>query len=173
VKPPPKTNAARILDREAIPYELRQYAVHEDDLSAPRVATAIGLPPGQVFKTLVARGDHGGILMAVIPGDAELDLKALAAASRNKKVELVAVKEILALTGYARGGVSPLGTRRACPIYLDESAEFWDVISVSAGLRGCQMLVAPSHLARVAAVKVCAIVRPASHTGSDANRKHL
>ena len=159
VKTPPKTNAARILDREAIRYELREYQVDEDDLSAPRVAEAIGLPPEQVFKTLVARGDRTGILLAAIPGNAELDLKALAAASGNKKVELVPVKEIPALTGYVRGGVSPLGTRKLYPLYLDETAELWNVISVSAGIRGCQMLVAPPDLARVAAAVVCAIAK--------------
>src|SRR5947208_4013793 len=135
-----KTNAVRILEAAGILYELRQYEVDEDDLSAPRVAEKIGMPPEQVFKTLVARGDRGGVLMACIPANAELDLKALAAASGNKKVELVAVKEVLGLTGYIRGGVSPIGTRKAYPLYLDETVDLWDVISVSAGVRVCQML---------------------------------
>jgi Cys-tRNA(Pro)/Cys-tRNA(Cys) deacylase len=148
-----KTNAVRILDREGVNYELREYQVDEDDLSAPHVAEAIGMPPEQVFKTLVARGDRTGVLMACIPANAELDLKALAAASGNKKVELVAVKEVLGLTGYIRGGVSPLGTKKPYPFYLDETADLWDVISVSAGLRGCQMLVKPSDLARLTAAE--------------------
>jgi Cys-tRNA(Pro)/Cys-tRNA(Cys) deacylase len=144
-----KTNAVRILDREGVHYELREYQVDENDLSAPHVADAIGMPHEQVFKTLVARGDRTGVLMACIPANTELDLKALAAASGNKKVELVAVKEVLPLTGYIRGGVSPVGTRKPYPFYIDETADLWDIISVSAGVRGCQMLLAPGDLARI------------------------
>jgi len=144
-----KTNAARILDAASIRYELREYEVDEDDLSAPRVAGKIGMPPEQVFKTLVARGDRSGVLMACIPANTELDLKALAAASSNKKVELVAVKEVLPLTGYIRGGVSPIGGKKPYPFYLDETAILFDVISVSAGVRGCQLVLAPDDLARI------------------------
>jgi len=144
-----KTNAARILDAASIRYELREYEVDEDDLSAPRVAEKIGVPPEQVFKTLVARGDRSGVLMACIPANTELDLKALAAASGNKKVELVAVKEVLPLTGYIRGGVSPIGGKKPYPFYLDETAILFDVISVSAGVRGCQLVLAPDDLARI------------------------
>ncbi|HWC98859.1 MAG TPA: Cys-tRNA(Pro) deacylase [Candidatus Sulfopaludibacter sp.] len=154
-----KTNAARILDREGVVYELREYEVDEYDLSAPHVAEAIGMPPEQVFKTLVARGDRTGVLMACIPANTELDLKAIATASGNKKVELVAVKEVLGLTGYIRGGVSPVGTRKPYPFYLDETAILWDVISVSAGVRGCQMLLAPDDLKRVAGAEFAAIGR--------------
>jgi Cys-tRNA(Pro)/Cys-tRNA(Cys) deacylase len=152
-----KTNAARMLDSAGIHYELREYEVDENDLSAPHVAEKVGLPPEQVFKTLVARGDRTGVLMACIPANSELDLKALAAASRNKKVELVAVKEVLGLTGYIRGGVSPVGTRKPYPLYLDETAELWDIISVSAGMRGCQMLLAPADLIRAVGAHRCAI----------------
>jgi len=144
-----KTNAARILDAASIRYELREYEVDEDDLSAPRVAEKIGMPPEQVFKTLVARGDRSGVLMACIPANTELDLKALAAASGNKKIELVAVKEVLPLTGYIRGGVSPIGGKKPYPFYLDETAILFDVISVSAGVRGCQLVLAPDDLARI------------------------
>jgi Cys-tRNA(Pro)/Cys-tRNA(Cys) deacylase len=144
-----KTNAARILDREGIQYELREYQVDEQDLSAPTVAAKIGMPPEQVFKTLVARGDRTGVIMAAIPANTDLDLKALAAVSGNKKVELVAVKEVLGLTGYIRGGVSPVGVRKPYPFYLDETVDLWDAIAVSAGVRGCQMLLAPDALARV------------------------
>jgi Cys-tRNA(Pro)/Cys-tRNA(Cys) deacylase len=154
-----KTNAARILDREDIHYELREYEVDEDDLSAPHVAEKIGMPPEQVFKTLVARGDRSGVIMACIPANTDLDLKALASASGNKKVELVAVKEVLGLTGYIRGGVSPVGTRKPYPFYLDETADLWDVISVSAGVRGCQMLLAPGDLARATSAVRCAIAK--------------
>ena len=146
---PVKTNAARILDAAGIHYDLREYEVDEDDLSAPNVAAKIGMPPEQVFKTLVARGDRNGVLMACIPANAELDLKALASASGNKKVDLVPVKEVLALTGYIRGGVSPIGTRKPYPFYLDETADLWDVISVSAGVRGCQMILTPDDLVRL------------------------
>src|SRR5450631_826013 len=151
-----KTNAARILDAAGVHYELRQYAVDEDDLSAPRVAEKIGMPPEQVFKTLVARGDRTGVLMACIPANSELDLKALAAASGNKKVELVAVKEVLSLTGYIRGGVSPVGARKPYPVYLDETADLWDNVAVSAGIRGCQMVLAPGDLVRAVDAQRCA-----------------
>lgn len=152
-----KTNAARLLDQAGVPYELRQYPVNEEDLSAPHVAQAIGMPPEQVFKTLVVRGDRTGVLLACIPGNAELNLRSLAAASGNKKVDLVPVKEVLGLTGYIRGGVSPIGTRKPYPLYLDETADLWDVISVSAGLRGTQMLLAPVDLARVVEAQRCDI----------------
>jgi len=154
-----KTNAARILDRAGVHYETREYEVDLEDLSAVHVAEAIGLPPEQVFKTLVARGDRAGVLLACIPGNAELDLKALAAESGNKKVELVPVKEVQNLTGYVRGGVSPVGTKKTYPVYLDNSARNWPVISVSAGIRGTQMLIAPEDLKRIVDASECAISR--------------
>jgi Cys-tRNA(Pro)/Cys-tRNA(Cys) deacylase len=154
-----KTNAARMLDAAGIHYELREYLVDEEDLSAPSVAAKIGMPPQQVFKTLLARGDRTGVLMASIPANAELDLKALAAASGNKKVELVAVKEVLPLTGYIRGGVSPVGTRKPYPFYLDETAILFDAVSVSAGARGCQMVLAADDLVRVTEGQYCAIAK--------------
>lgn len=141
-----KTNAVRLLDAARVKYELRSYPVDESDLSAVHVAQQVGLPPEQVFKTLVARGDRNGILMACIPANTELDLKALASASGNKKIELVPVKEITALTGYVRGGVSPLGVKKAYPFFLDETAQLFDTISVSAGVRGTQMLLDPADL---------------------------
>jgi Cys-tRNA(Pro)/Cys-tRNA(Cys) deacylase len=154
-----KTNAVRILERAGVSYSLREYVVDEDDLSAPHVAELIGMPAEQVFKTLVARGDNTGVLMACIPANAELDLKALATASNNKKVELVAVKEVLGLTGYIRGGVSPIGTKKPYPFFLEETAELWDVIAVSAGIRGCQMLLAPIDLARVTEGTFCDLTK--------------
>ena len=157
--PVAKTNAARILDAAGILYEIREYEVDEDDLSAPHVAEKIGMPPEQVFKTLVARGDQTGVLMACIPANTELDLKALAGASGNKKVELVAVKEVLGLTGYIRGGVSPVGTKKPYPLYLEETAQLWDTISVSAGLRGRQMLLSPADLVRVTDAVYAAIAK--------------
>jgi Cys-tRNA(Pro)/Cys-tRNA(Cys) deacylase len=146
-----------MLDAAGVRYELREYEVEDQHLAAGEVAAAIGMPPEQVFKTLVARGDRTGVVLAVIPANTELDLKALAAASGNKKIELVAVKEVLGLTGYVRGGVSPVGTKKAYPLYLDETAILWDVISVSAGVRGCQMLVAPDDLIRVTDAVTCEI----------------
>ncbi len=154
-----KTNAARILERAGVPFSLRDYPVGEDHLNATQVAEAIGMPPEQVFKTLVARGDQTGIVLACIPANAELDLKALAAASGNKKVELVAMKDVLALTGYVRGGVSPIGTKKPYPLYLEETAELWDIISVSAGVRGCQMLLSPGGLIRIAGAHLCDITK--------------
>jgi len=156
-KEPVKTNAARILDREGVHYELREYDVDESDLSAPHVAEAIGMPPEQVFKTLVARGDRTGVLMACIPANTELDLKALAAASGNKKVELVHLKEVLGLTGYIRGGVSPVGAKKEYPVYIDETVDWFAVIALSAGIRGCQMVLAPEDLVRVTGAVRCAI----------------
>ena len=158
-EPAGKTNAVRMLEAAGIGYELREYEVDEDDLSAPAVAAKIGMPPEQVFKTLVARGDRTGVLMASIPANTELDLKALAAVSGNKKVELVPVKEVLGLTGYIRGGVSPVGARKTYPFFLDETAILWETISVSAGVRGCQMVVAADDLLRVSEGQYCAIGR--------------
>ena len=138
-----KTNAARLLDQLAIRYELREYEVDPEDLAAETVAAKIGLPPRQVFKTLVARGDRNGICFAVIPGDAELDLKALAKASGDRKIQLVPVKELLGLTGYMRGGVTALAAKRDYPVYVDERMQLFDAISISAGVRRVQILIAP------------------------------
>ena len=146
VKSTKKTNAARILDRMGIGYELKEYPVDVNDLSAVNVAAKVGMPVQQVFKTLVARGDKTGVLMACIPGDGELDLKALAAASGNKKTEMVHLKEVLGLTGYIRGGCSPLGAKKEYPVYLDKSAENWEIIAISAGKRGEQIMLAPADL---------------------------
>jgi Cys-tRNA(Pro)/Cys-tRNA(Cys) deacylase len=154
-----KTNAARILDAAGVRYELREYEVDEEHLAAQEVAIAIGMPPEQVFKTLVVRGDRTGVLLAAIPANGELDLKALAHASGNKKIELVPVREVLGLTGYVRGGVSPVGTKKAYTVYLDETASLWDLISVSAGVRGCQIILAPDDLIRVTGAISCDIAR--------------
>ena len=141
-----KTNAARYLDNLKIGYSLHEYDFDESDLSAESVARKVNLPPEQVFKTLVARGDRTGVLLACIPGDTELDLKAIAGISGNKRVEMVPLKEVQALTGYVRGGVSPIGTKRPYPVYLEESALNFPVISISAGIRGCQIFIEPRGL---------------------------
>ncbi len=154
-----KTNTARFLDRLNIPYQLVEYEVDESDLGAENVAQKINFPLEQVFKTLVARGDKTGVLLACIPGGAGLDLKAIAAISGNKKVEMVPVKEIESLTGYIRGGVSPIGTKKRYPVYLDESAINFPLISISAGIRGCQLFVDPKSLSKVLEAKVGQISR--------------
>jgi len=141
---PAKTNAARLLDQLGIRYQLREYEVDPNDLAAETVAAKIGLPPEQVFKTLVARGDRNGICMAVIPGNTELNLKALAEAAGDRKVQLVPVKELQSLTGYIRGGVTALAGKRDYPVYADETIELFDTISISAGVRGLQILLAPT-----------------------------
>jgi Cys-tRNA(Pro)/Cys-tRNA(Cys) deacylase len=154
-----KTNAARYLDRLNIHYQLCEYEVDESDLSAENVAKKVNLPLEQVFKTLIVRGDKTGVLLACIPGGAELDLKAIAAISNNKKVELVHLKEIQPLTGYVRGGVSPIGTKKRYPAYLDESAMKFPFISISAGARGCQLFIEPGNLVKALEVTVGKIIR--------------
>lgn len=154
-----KTNAARILDGLGIAYELKEYPVDLNDLSAVHVAASVGMPVEMVFKTLVARGDKNGVLMACIPGDAELDLKALAAVSGNKKVEMVHLKEVQGLTGYIRGGCSPLGAKKEYPVYLDESARQWETIAVSAGKRCEQILLAPMDLVQAVRAVTAALTK--------------
>jgi Cys-tRNA(Pro)/Cys-tRNA(Cys) deacylase len=155
-----KTNAARLLDGLGITYELRDYEVDPDDLSAESVARKVGLPPEQVFKTLVARGDKTGVLLAIIPGDAELDLKATARCTGDKKVEVVALKEVQPLTGYVRGGVTALGGKKDYPTFVDETLELFDRVAVSAGVRGTQVVLAPADYLRAVKGTVGALSRP-------------
>ena len=154
-----KTNAARFLDSLNIDYKLCEYEIDESDLSAESVAKKVSLPPGQVFKTLVARGDKTGVLMACIPGNSELYLKAMATVSGNKKVEMVHVKEIQQLTGYIRGGVSPIGTKKHYPTFLDESAMKFPFISISAGARGSQIFISPGDLVELLNIKPCKVAK--------------
>ena len=139
-----KTNAVRLLDTLGIRYELREYEVDPEALDAETVARKIGLQPEQVFKTLVVRGDRHGVCLAVVPGDAELDEKALARLTGDRKAEVVPLKEVQPLTGYIRGGVTALASKREYPVFVDETAELFDVISISAGVRGTQILLAPA-----------------------------
>ena len=139
-----KTNAARQLDRLGIAYELRAYEVDPENLAAETVAAKINLPPEQVFKTLVARGDRTGVIFAVVPGNMALNLKALARLSGNRKIETVALKEVQPLTGYIRGGVTALAGKKPYPVYVDEWMELFEVISISAGQRGLQLLLSPA-----------------------------
>ena len=148
-----KTNAARLLDSLGIRYELREYEVDPQALDAETVAHKIGLPPEQVFKTLVVRGDRNGVCLAVVPGDSELDEKALAHLSGDRRVELVPLREVQPLTGYVRGGVTALAAKRDYRVFIDETAELFDMISVSAGVRGTQILLAPAdYLAAAKAI---------------------
>ena len=141
-----KTNAMRLLEAADIPFQVTEYEYDENDLSGVHAARQIGMPPEQVFKTLVTRGDRNGINVFCIPVDSELDLRKAASVSGNKKVEMVHVKELLGLTGYIRGGCSPVGMKKKYPTYLDETVILFDVIAVSAGVRGQQIFIDPELL---------------------------
>ncbi|MCX6236636.1 MAG: Cys-tRNA(Pro) deacylase [Bacteroidia bacterium] len=141
-----KTNAARILDRLKIGYELLEYKVDESDLSAVHLAETAGVPIGQVFKTLVLEGDKNGNFVCIIPGGEEIDLKKAAFASSNKKVAMIKMKNIEPLTGYIRGGCSPLGMKKNFPVYIDKSAFNQSFIYISAGVRGMQIKLSPADL---------------------------
>lgn len=141
-----KTNAARLLDAAKISYELIPYEFTEDDLSATHVAAELGESIETVFKTLVLRGDRNGIFVCVIPGDFEVDLKLAARLSGNKSCAMVHVKELLSLTGYIRGGCSPIGMKKDYPTFIHESALLYDFIYISAGIRGLQIKIAPQDL---------------------------
>jgi Cys-tRNA(Pro)/Cys-tRNA(Cys) deacylase len=155
-----KTNAVRLLDTLGIRYELKTYEVDPEDLTAETVARKVGMPPEQVFKTLCARGDRHGVCFGVVPGDAELDLKALARATGDRKIETVPLKELQGLTGYIRGGVTVLAAKKEYPAWLDETAQLFDVISISAGVRGCQILIAPADYLRATKGQYAAIAKP-------------
>ena len=149
-----KTNAVRLVEQAGIPCREQFYEYDENDLSGLHAAAAIGMPPEQVFKTLVARGDRTGIHVFCIPVCCELDLKKAAKAAGDKKIDLVPVKELLALTGYIRGGCSPVGMKKKYPTYLDETCILWEEIAVSAGERGHQMVLSPQQLAEITNAKL-------------------
>ena len=142
-----KTNAARILDRLKIGYELIEYEVDEADLSAVHLAATAGVPIEKVFKTLVLEGDKNGNFVCIVQGGEEIDLKKAAQASANKKVAMIPMKDLEPLTGYIRGGCSPLGMKKNFPVYIDKSAFEQEFIYISAGIRGMQIKLAPSYLA--------------------------
>ncbi len=154
-----KTNAARQLDALAIPYELRAYEVDPDDLTALSVARKIGLPPEQVFKTLLTHSSDKEHLFAVIPGDSELDLKKLASSAGARKCELAALKEVEPLTGYIRGGVTVLAARKPFRAFADETIELWDIISISAGQRGLQLILSPADYLRATAATLADLTK--------------
>lgn len=139
----------RLLESQGVPFEVREYEVDPEDLSAQTVAAKIAMPIEQVFKTLLVRGDRNGLAFAVIPGNTELDLKALAKGTADRKIEMTHVKELQSLTGYIRGGVTALAARKEYPVFLDETAELFDLVSISAGQRGMQLLVNPRDYVRV------------------------
>jgi Cys-tRNA(Pro)/Cys-tRNA(Cys) deacylase len=155
-----KTNAARILDALGITYELREYTVDPEDLTAITVAKKINMPIEQVFKTLLTKAHSGEHYFGVVPGDAELDLKKLSAAADEKKVELASLKEVEPLTGYIRGGVTLLGARKPFPAFVDEAIQLFDTISVSAGHRGVQLLIAPADYLRATGATLADISKP-------------
>ena len=152
-----KTNAVRMLESSGIAHELREYDVDPNDLSVETVAAKINLPLEQVFKTLVMRGDRNGVCLAVVPGNTEVNDKALARLTGDRRVEMVPLKEIQGLTGYIRGGVTAIACKRDFPVYVDETAELFDTISVSAGVRGTQVLLSPSNYVKVVKGTVGAI----------------
>ena len=153
-----KTNAMRRLDAAKIPYEVKEYVVDESDLSGIHIADEIGLPYEQVFKTLVAKGDKTGIVVFCIPTDKEIDLKHAASVTGNKKIEMLHVKDLLATTGYIRGGCSPIGMKKKFPTFIDQSASNFERITVSAGVRGAQLLLRVDQLVKFVDAKLCPIV---------------
>ena len=153
-----KTNAMRRLDAAKIKYEVKEYEVDESDLSGVHIASQIGLPCEMVFKTLTAKGDKTGVIVFCIPAHKEIDLKKAAAITGNKKVELLPVKDLLATTGYIRGGCSPIGMKRNFPTFIEESAREHEKITVSAGIKGAQLLLRVDDLVQFVGAKVCQIV---------------
>src|ERR1035437_7378945 len=156
-----KTNGARLLESLNISFALQEYEVDPDDLSALTVARKIGLPPEQVFKTLLTTGGPGAYVFAVIPGDAELDLKKLARAAGLRKTEMVPLKEVQPLTGYVRGGVTVFGAKKSYPVFVDETIILFDQISVSAGARGTQLILAPDDYLRAAEAQTADLTKDA------------
>lgn len=150
-----KTNVMRLIEQAGIPYRCSQYEYDENDLNGMHAAAAIGMPPEQVFKTLVAKGDKRGILVFCIPVCCTLDLKKAAKAAGDKKVELIPMKDLLGLTGYIRGGCSPIGMKKSYPTFIDETSELSDEIAVSAGVRGTQIILSPEDLISYVDMIIC------------------
>ena len=150
-----KTNAMRMLDKAKINYTEMTYEVDENDLSGMHIAQQLNFPPEQMFKTIVAKGDKTGYVVFCLPVNTEIDLKKAATATCNKRVEPVHVKELLGITGYIRGGCSPIGMKKQFPTFIDETAELFDEITVSAGVRGCQLLLKTGELINFINATVC------------------
>lgn len=149
-----KTNAMRMLDQAKISYDTAEYEVDEQDLSGEHVAQTLGQPIEQVFKTLVVRGEKNGLMVFCIPVAEELDLKKAASFAKDKKIEMIHVKELLPLTGYIRGGCSPIGMKKKYPTFIDETAILFDQIYISAGIRGCQIIINPEDLIQYVEAKL-------------------
>ena len=160
-----KTNGARILESLGIPFALQEYEVDLDDLSAITVAKKIGMPPEQVFKTLLTTGGPNSYVFAVIPGDAELDFKKLARAAGFRKAEMVSLKEVQPLTGYIRGGVTVFGAKKPFPVFVDEMAILFDKISVSAGTRGTQLILSPADYLRATEAQTADLTKSTAAEG--------
>jgi Cys-tRNA(Pro)/Cys-tRNA(Cys) deacylase len=156
---PTKTNAVRVLDRAGVRYELRQYELAAEDFSAEAVAVLLGMATETIFKTLLAHGDVIGHLFALVPASSELDLRTLATASGNKRVELAPQRELFDLTGYMRGAVTPLAAKKSYPVYIDDTSELWPQIGISGGMRGLQIILAPTDLLRVSGAQLANIAR--------------
>ena len=154
-----KTNVMRLLDAAKIPYRAAEYEVDENDLNGMHAAEGIGMPPEQIFKTLVAKGERGGYAVFCIPVCCELDLKKAAKAAHDKKIELIHVKDLLAATGYIRGGCSPIGMKKASPTFVDSAAQHLERVSVSAGVRGCQVILAVDALVACTKAKFADLCR--------------
>ncbi|MFQ9511294.1 MAG: Cys-tRNA(Pro) deacylase [Lachnospiraceae bacterium] len=154
-----KTNAMRMLDQAKIPYDTAEYEVDEQDLSGEHVAQTLGQPVEQVFKTLVVRGEKNGLMVFCIPVAEELDLKKAASFAKDKKIEMIHVKELLPLTGYIRGGCSPIGMKKKYPTFIDETAILFDQIYISAGIRGCQIIINPENLIQYVEAKLADFVK--------------
>ncbi len=166
MKPHTKTNAARFLDSLGIHYEIREYAIDPEEFSAILVAEKIGLPPEQVFKTLLCVTSDREHIFAVVPGDAELDFKKLAQSAGARRTEMVSLRDVQPLTGYVRGGVTVFGAKKEFPVYVDETIELFDVISVSAGARGVQVVLAPADYLRAAKATIAALTKDLHPAGT-------
>lgn len=154
-----KTNAMRMLDKAKIPYEPLEYTVDENDLSGVTIANAVGLSCSMVFKTLVAKGDKTGPIVMCIPAHNEIDLKKAASLSGNKKIEMVHVKDLLSLTGYIRGGCSPVGMKKKFPTFFNDSCLDHEKITISAGVKGCQLLVSREALVAYTNATICDLIK--------------
>lgn len=153
------TNAMRLLESAGIEYGLRSYPLHEEDISAERVAELLGIPPERIFKTLIALGDRSGPMLILAPAGTEVDLRTLAGFSGDKRVEMAPQREVLTLTGYARGAVTPLGIPRNYPVYIEETAILWETIGISAGAKGLELILNPDDLVRITSAKLVDIAR--------------
>jgi Cys-tRNA(Pro)/Cys-tRNA(Cys) deacylase len=154
-----KTNAMRVLERAGISFDLREYTYDERTFSAEDAAAQLGMAPETVFKTLLLRGDRSGYLFALIPAGAEVDLRGLALASGDKRVELVPQREVQGLTGYLRGAVTVLAARHAYPVFVDETVELWPQVGISGGAHGLELVLAPADLLRITAAQPADIAR--------------